>query len=451
MTIASSAALSSFERPRMREWIVIAMVAAAVIVYLPIVVHRTVTHGFGDAQVFFRAAWAIWTGYPLYDVTDNHGWSYLYTPSFALVMAPFADPLPGHPQPPWALPFPAAVGTWYAIGAVAMFAAVHVWASTIERLSGVRVRPAYWQSWWALRLGPLLALLTFAGGGLGAGQPTAILILLMIGFLVLYAEGRPHGAAFLLAAAAAIKMFPIALALIPVLRRDVRTLLSLTVWCAILLIGLPLVCLGPQATVDLYRALWVERLAGILTGVLNPRIAMELSPWASDVGSIGSMLARVVDGGQPPQPIPLPAWARYTQLAANVAMVVLLAALGHGRFWSVRKEQPEQPYAILVAGAVFMAAMPAMISVSEPHYWAQAMPLVAIMVAETWRRAAQAIVSPALFVWTLAAWFSMLATSLPIWQPLRLLGPDTPVFLTLVGAGFIVLATLNAARSGPAR
>ena len=75
MTIASSAALSSFERPRMREWIVIAMVAAAVIVYLPIVVHRTVTHGFGDVQVFFRAAWAIWTGYPLYDVTDNHGWS----------------------------------------------------------------------------------------------------------------------------------------------------------------------------------------------------------------------------------------------------------------------------------------------------------------------------------------------------------------------------------------
>src|ERR1700730_993054 len=296
MTIASSAALSSFERPRMREWMVIAMLAAAVIVYLPIVVHRTVTHGFGDLQVFFRAAWAIWTGYPLSDVPDSHGWSYHYPPSFALIMAPFANPLPGHPQPPWALPFPAAVGTWYAIGAVAMFAAVHVWASAIERLSGVRARPGFWQSWWALRLGPLLALLTFAGGGLGAGQPTAILILLMIGFLVLYAEGRRHGAAFLLAAAAALKMFPIALALIPVLRRDVRTLLSLAVWCAIFLIGLPLVCLGPQATVNLYRALWVERLAGILTGVVNPRIAMEISPWASDVGSIGSMLARVVDG-----------------------------------------------------------------------------------------------------------------------------------------------------------
>ena len=66
--------------------------------------HRT-AHSLGDVQVFFRAAWAVWTGYPLYQVIDHHGWSYHYPPIFAILMGPFADPLPGYPALPWALPF----------------------------------------------------------------------------------------------------------------------------------------------------------------------------------------------------------------------------------------------------------------------------------------------------------------------------------------------------------
>ena len=37
---------------------------------LPVVLWKTVELGQGDVQVFFRAGWALWTGYPLYEVTS---------------------------------------------------------------------------------------------------------------------------------------------------------------------------------------------------------------------------------------------------------------------------------------------------------------------------------------------------------------------------------------------
>ena len=81
-----------------------AAVALAFCIYLPIVVKRSAVQGFGDVQVFFRAGWAVWTGYPLYEVADHHGWTYHYPPTFALLMGLFANPVDGYPQPAWALP-----------------------------------------------------------------------------------------------------------------------------------------------------------------------------------------------------------------------------------------------------------------------------------------------------------------------------------------------------------
>jgi hypothetical protein len=65
-------------------------------------VRKAVWLGQGDVEVFFRAGWAIWTGYPLYQIIDHHGWTYHYPPTFALLMGLFANPLQGYPQPWWA-------------------------------------------------------------------------------------------------------------------------------------------------------------------------------------------------------------------------------------------------------------------------------------------------------------------------------------------------------------
>ena len=87
-------ALEAIPRPRRREWYAFATIAVLILGFLPIVVNKSVWLGQGDVQVFFRAGWAIWTGYPLYQVADHHGWTYHYPPTFALFMGFFANPLP---------------------------------------------------------------------------------------------------------------------------------------------------------------------------------------------------------------------------------------------------------------------------------------------------------------------------------------------------------------------
>ena len=58
-------------------------------------------------------------------------------------MGLFANPLPGHPQPWWALPYPAAVAVWYLINVVCLFAALHIWAKAVERARLIEAKSCY--------------------------------------------------------------------------------------------------------------------------------------------------------------------------------------------------------------------------------------------------------------------------------------------------------------------
>jgi hypothetical protein len=116
---SANADFGSYERPDWLEAISAVAMVVALAVYLPILLNRTIDHGFGDVQVFFRAGWAVWTGYPLYEVTDLHGWSYHYPPIFALMMGPFADPLPGFRRFAYGAPLAFRSGL-YAISIAAM-------------------------------------------------------------------------------------------------------------------------------------------------------------------------------------------------------------------------------------------------------------------------------------------------------------------------------------------
>ena len=119
--------------PAAPAWLAAGLGALLAVLFLPVVVWKAVVLGQGDVQVYFRAGWAVWTGYPLYEVADRHGWTYQYPPTFALFMGPFADPLPGYPQPWWALPFAAGVVVWYLINAACMLLCIHLWATALER------------------------------------------------------------------------------------------------------------------------------------------------------------------------------------------------------------------------------------------------------------------------------------------------------------------------------
>jgi hypothetical protein len=420
------------------------VIAVLVLAFLPIVVRKAVWLGQGDVQVFFRAGWAIWTGYPLYQIIDHHGWTYHYPPTFALLMGLFANPLPGYPQPWWAPPFPAAVAVWYLINVACLVAGLHIWANAIERTRPIEAKAGYLQRHWVLVIGALLALLPFIGDGLARGQPTPILLLLIVLFLSRYVERCTAAASFALSLAVTIKIFPVVLAVIPFMRRDWKFMLWMVSWCSFLLVVLPVVCVGPAEALDLYRAMFTEHLFSIASRAMSDEIASQVSPGAFSSIGIGALVARIA-AGDAFYSTPLPQWAFDIQLAFDAAVVAAIVFLGRGGFWNVRRPQPADGYPILVAGAVLSAALPLMIPSAGPQYVTLAVPLMTVLLAETWRRKSAEIVTGVMVVWSIAAWLSMIVQEVP-WAWLKLVGPMSWVLLVLAPPSLTLLRHVSAAR-----
>jgi glycosyl transferase family 87 len=435
-------AFGAIARAGRRELIAAAAIATLVLAFLPIVVRKAVWLGQGDVQVFFRAGWAIWTGYPLYQVPDHHGWTYHYPPTFALLMGPFANPPPGYPQPWWALPYPAAVAVWYLINIACLFAALHLWANAVEQARPIEAKAGYFQRSWALVFGPLLALLPFIGDGLARGQPTPVLLLLIVLFLSGYVEKRSAVASFALSLAVAIKIFPVVLAIIPLVRRDWTFLLWTAAWCAFLLLVVPVVCVGPAQTLDLYRAMFTEHLLGIVSGAMPHDIASQVSPGAFSSIGIGALVARLAVGDAF-YSTPLPPWASDLQFAFNAAVVAVVVFAGRGGFWNVRDPQPANGYAVLVAGAILSAALLLMIPSAGPQYVTVAVPLMTVLLVEAWRRKGAEIVTAGMVAWSVAAWLSMIVQEVP-WAWVKLIGPMSWVLLLLAPASYSLLRSLSA-------
>ena len=433
-------AFGAIPRLGRRELLAVAVFAILILAFLPIVVRKAVWLGQGDVEVFFRAGWAIWTGYPLYQVFDHHGWTYHYPPTFALFMGLFANPLPDHPQPWWALPYPVAVAVWYLINVACLFVALHIWARAVEQARPIEAKSCYLQRPFALVVWPLLALLPFIGDGLARGQPTPVLLQLIVLFLSRYVEKRTATASFALSLAVTIKIFPVVLAIIPFVRRDWTFLLRTVGWCAFLLIALPVICVGPAETLDLYRAMFTEHLLGIVSGAMSREIASQVSPGAFSSIGIGAFVARLA-AGDAFYSTPLPQWASDIQFVFNAAVVAAIVYLGRGGFWNLRGE-PTDEYPVLVAGAVLSAALPLMIPSAGPQYVTVAVPLMTVLLAETWRRKGAEIVTEVMVVWSIAAWLSMIVQEVPL-APLKLIGPMTLVLLALAPPSLMLLREVS--------
>src|SRR5262249_8674062 len=397
--------------------------------------------GLGRAtwKSFFRAGWAIWTGYPLYQVFDHHGWTYHYPPTFALFMGLFANPLPGHPQPWWALPYPVAV--WYLINVACLFVALHIWARAVEQARSIEATSRYLQRSFALVVWPLRALLPFIGDGLASGQPTPVLLLLIVLFLSRYAEKRTAAASFALSLAVTIKIFPVVFAIIPFVRRDWTFMLWTVGWCGFLLIVLPVFCVGPAETLDLYRAMFAEHFLGIISGAMSREIASQVSPGAFSSIGIGALVARLA-AGDAFYSTPLPEWASDIQFVFNAAVAAVIVSLGRGGFCNVRGPQPADGYPVLVAGAVLSGALPLMIPSAGPQYVTVAVPLMTVLLAETWRRKGAEIVTEVMVVWSIAVWLSMIVQEVPR-GPLKLIGPMTWALLALAPPSLMLLREVS--------
>ena len=83
-----------------------------------------------------------------------------------------------------------------------------------------------------------------------------------------------------------------------------------------------------------------------------------------------------------------------------------------------------------------------MIPSAGPQYVTVAVPLMTVLLAETWRRRGAGVVTGVMIIWSIAAWLSMIVQEVP-WVWLKLIGPMTWVLLALAPPSLILLRDVS--------
>jgi hypothetical protein len=252
----------------------------------------------GDLGCYLRASWALRADVSIYDVVEDNLWHYNYPPLYAILLYPLGDPptrdlsysaarsigvaaAPGAPGPllamslmtaasgphqelphvpdvGWCVPYAVSVALCYVVNVFFLLLAVHWLACALERCSWWAPKGKVpWDSrrWWMLRVVPLLTCLPAVGHTLMRGQANTLLLALICGMIAGLMTGRRFGAGLCLAGAICLKIFPIYLGIVPLLRRDRRCLAGCGVGLLVGLILVPLAVMGPRSTGRAYKDL----------------------------------------------------------------------------------------------------------------------------------------------------------------------------------------------------
>jgi hypothetical protein len=214
-----------------------------------------------DLQVYLRAAWAVRAGEDLYSIKDDNGWHYHYSPLFAILMVPLADPPAGYSRADM-LPFGLSVAIWYAFSIGCLMMASHGLANAIEKtaykVQGRRVE-AYSRAWWGLRVLPIIACLPPICQTLMRGQVNLVLLAVLGAMIASFLQGRSFRAGGWLSLAICLKIIPAFLLLYPLWRRDLKCLAGCLAGLLVGLVLLPGVILGPTRTQACYEE-WLDVL-----------------------------------------------------------------------------------------------------------------------------------------------------------------------------------------------
>jgi len=340
-----------------------------------------------DAQIFFRGAWAAWSHVPLSEVTDDNGWHYNYHPPLAVMLRPFACEPAGRPSLPWTMPYPVSLLVWFVLGFSALAYAIVQCGHALDPLLGQRP----WQQgpfhpWWLLRFGALMAFLVIAGSGLSRGQVTPFLLLSMTGFMTAYANRRPATAGIWLSLGITVKLFPVILICLPLLRRDRRCLTAVLGGSLMGLFVVPALLIGPMESLHLYDQWFTERLWGIVSGDIDRVVASELSPLDADMVGFGPVILRLVNLIARPRLSEHNIWTVAAHWICSLSLLMLILRAGYGKAWTRRSPQPGGSPAILLFSALITAAAVPIVTVSQVHYWTLGIPLYMYLVVDSWLR-----------------------------------------------------------------
>ena len=318
-----------------------------------------------DFGVYLRAAWAAREGHDMYAVVDDNGWHYCYPPTFALFLAPLADPPAGPPRGGY-VPFWAAVGVWTVLCVAFAFAAAHVMAKAV-----VTDAPRGSRRWWYARTVPVYATLGGIGFTVSHGQVNTLVALLTAGVFVSWAAKRSFASGVWLAGSVAVKVIPGLLLLFALVHRDRRAAAGFVVGSVVLLGVVPAVWFGPAGAVRENRKFVELVLAPGATGGGDQTRAEELtSVIATDSHSFLVVIHNIRNPGVHPRPAEL---APSTRVAHWVLSFLLLAVTL--RIGLKHRAAPAADQGVFLGALVLVMLL--MTPASHQHYFAMALPAAA--------------------------------------------------------------------------
>ncbi|HKV55943.1 MAG TPA: glycosyltransferase family 87 protein [Candidatus Binataceae bacterium] len=395
-----------------------------------------------DLADFLRAGWAVRIGSDLYAVTEDHGWHYNFPPLFAIVMAPLADPPKGADRAGM-VPFPLSVAIWYLLSLISLGFASDILARTLEQTAAknqMRRAPPSRRQWWRLRLLPVIVCIAPIGFTLSRGQVNLLLLLLLCAMLAAIAARRPIWAGVWLAAAACIKIFPLYLLMYPLWRRDWRFVAGCAAALLTGLILIPAAVFGTHRTVTYYAELNRAVLEPAMIGGSDRSRATELiDPSATDSQSFQTIIhntihwREIISVKRRMRSTYISPWVRAAHWGIVAGLTLITLAIAGPRGGG-------DPFKEVALGATLMIVMLLASPVCHLHYFAMAMPLVAVLlVAGEQDRAGY---FGGRYAWLLGAY--LVLNSLPLLPGLEILhdlGIGTYAALALWLAGIQVLAS----------
>lgn len=196
-----------------------------------------------DLLVYRAAGEAILNGTDIYQAHDGRGWSYVYPPTSAILIAPLT-----------LLPVSLMAFVWFILEALAIGGAT--WMS-IQLLFP---KPKNEDLPWLVAI-PIFTLLTFLVSGVQRCQESEFMIWLIVASIFYCLKNKPIYAGFALAAATLIKVFPITLAAYFVIKRKWSALIATLMGILLMGLLLPSLVLGWQKNIN-YLEEWAELVVG---------------------------------------------------------------------------------------------------------------------------------------------------------------------------------------------
>ncbi len=265
-------------------------------------------------------------------------------------------------------------------------------------------------------------------------QVSFFVLALLIGAVHALEHRRPRLAGVAFAAAAVLKLLPVLFLPWLLLKRRWSAAAAMVITGAALTVLPPLVCFGPQRTVDYYRE-WVAYNIESARGLLDPTLPEHFLNHRNQ--SITQVLARLA-WAEHPYPLPLPHRPRLAAPPIEWAGRAIAAGLLAALWWCTRR-----PWDVLTEprrraeAAVYALALLVVSPLVRQYYLVWALPAVVLLargvaggpgaadeVRATWGRPRAAVAG--LVVWTvgMALW---------LWPMARLWGAHLVMLIVLAG------------------